>query len=161
METETPIQTVGKTAISVLRALLIVIGLGIMALVILWYFNHIPDTDIELTSVARDTTFYVGRTESDGSGSGYISMLTTGKLDDSTASILIEYTKPPATAGELHLSNGKINQIYNGDFYDDKAKVTYLHRRVRQGNLRLQLVFSLPPDNWGYKLKSGHWTRKK
>ncbi|CAN5650437.1 hypothetical protein BH09BAC4_BH09BAC4_03440 [soil metagenome] len=161
METETPIQTAGKTAIGALRALLILIGVAIMALAVVWFFHHVPDTDMELTSVSRDTTFYIGRAESNGGRGGYISLLATGELDDSTASILIDYTKPPAGVGELQLSRGKINQLYTSDFYDAKARVTYRHGRVKQGNLRLQIVFSLPPGKWGYTLKNGHWTRAK
>ncbi|GAB4033734.1 hypothetical protein [Spirosoma jeollabukense] len=161
METEPPIQTAGKMAISALRALLILVVVAIMALTVVLFFHHVPDTDMELTSVARDTTFYVGRAESDGGRMGYISLLATGELDDSTASILIDCTKPPARAGELQPSGGEINQLYTSDFYDAKARVTYRHGRVKQGNLRLQIVFSLPPDKWGYILKNRYWTRAK
>ncbi|QJD79797.1 hypothetical protein [Spirosoma rhododendri] len=134
------------------RVIAIFIG-GAIGLVILLFvyldLTKTPDADVQLGRVDRDTTFYIGKSENDHEGSGRISLLATGLLDKSDASVLIEYTKPPATAADCKLSAGPVDRIYGSDFYDNRAKVTYRHGAVKHGHLRLRFVFAYPPEEWG------------
>ncbi|SOD92417.1 hypothetical protein [Spirosoma fluviale] len=148
---ETPVQTGIKMVVSLLLAVAMFVGLALLLFGAYLLFNRVPDADVNLSNVARDTTFYVGTAESTGGGSDRISILATGALDDSTASIRIEYTKPAGVAGEFQLHNGNNGQVFSSDFYDSKAKVTYRHRGVKQGHLRLQIKLTDPPKEWGYK----------
>lgn len=124
------------------------VGLLVVAAVYI-SLTRTPNADVQLGRVGRDTTFYVGKSGSDHEGSGHIAVLATGLLDKSNASVLIEYTKPSATATDCRLPTGPVDCVYGSDFYDSRAKVTYRHGAVQHGHLRLRIAFSYPPQEWG------------
>lgn len=136
----------------IVRVMAIFIGglVGLLVVVVVYLdLTKIPDPDVQLGRVDRDTTFYVGKSESDPGGGVTISLLATGLLNKPNASVLIEYTKPPATAANCKLSAGPVDRIYGSDFYDSRAKVTYRHGTVQHGHLRLRIAFVYPPEEWG------------
>ncbi len=136
----------------IVRGMAIFIGglVGLLVIVVIYLdLTRLPDPDIQLGRVDRDTTFYIGKSESNPGGGVTISLLATGLLDTSGASVLIEYTRPPATATDCKLPAGPVDQIYGSDFYDNRAKVTYRHGAVQHGHLRLRFVFAYPPKEWG------------
>lgn len=136
----------------IVRGMAIFIGglVGLLVVVVVYLdLTRIPAPDVQLGRVDRDTTFYIGESESDPGGGVAIALLATWLLDKSDASVLIEYTRPPATATDCKLPAGPVDRIYRSDFYDNRAKVTYRHGTVQHGHLRLRIVFGYPPEEWG------------
>lgn len=135
------------------RVISIFIG-GAIGLVILLFvyldLTKTPDADVQLGRVDRDTTFYVGTSEGNHEGSGHISVLATGNLDTSTASMVIDYPES-LTQNVNHrffLRKEPVDILYQDDFYDSRARITYLHGTVKRGQLRLRVALRLPPEEW-------------
>ncbi|MCX6217143.1 hypothetical protein [Spirosoma sp.] len=127
---ETSIQTIVKLIRSALLAFAVLIGMMALAFAIFFYAYSIPSTDFDLTNVDKDTTFYVRTQRSNGEGTGRLAMLASGAPNDSTASISTKYANPAVLMGETHLPKGKINQLYQRDFYNSRDKVNYHHMYI-------------------------------
>ncbi|ADB42554.1 hypothetical protein [Spirosoma linguale] len=165
MKSEETIETFGQTVLKIiLSALLgfsILIGVFGFAFAIFLYANALPDTSIELASVARDTTFYVGADQSQRGEGSTLSIRAVGQVDDSTATILVVYPNHPLVAIKGSLMPGLIDQLWVNDFYDRRAKITFLHKTVQHGRLRLQVHFAYPPASWGYQQTNRGWIKAK
>ncbi len=136
------------------RVISIFIGGAIVLVILLFVYLDLtktPDADVQLGRVDRDTTFYVGTSEGNHEGSGRISVLATGLLDASTASVVIGYPKSQTQDinHRFFLQAGPIDSLYRDDFYDSRAKVTYRHGTVKRGQLRLRVALGFPPEEWG------------
>jgi hypothetical protein len=138
---------------------MLVIGGVILTLILYDYLIRVPTTDIDLLHIDRDTTFYIGRSGNNEVLGGQLSVRATGELDDSTALINIEYTSPGMVniVRQIKLYGGVVETMATGDFYDQRAKVTYRHGGVKNGRLRLRAIFGFPPEDWAYKLKDDRW----
>lgn len=149
---------------SALLAFTVLIGVLGLAFAIFLYANAIPATSIELASVAKDTSFYVGANRSQRGQGSTISIRAVGQLDDSTAYVLVTY--PDNSDDTLvpirgSLKKGRIDQLWVSDFYNRRAKITFLHKSVQHGHLRLQVNFSYPPTSWGYQQTDRGWVKAK
>gem|GEM_PF-6011339 len=128
---------------------LVPVAIVMLNLAAMFFSTSIPDTHTELTNLAVDTTFYVGtETNSNRDAGGYISIRAIGEVDGAGALILVEYLSHPSVMVRCELPNGKVNQVWYGDFYESRAKVSFLHNGARSGKLKLDIVFSLPPEEW-------------
>ncbi|MEZ0610253.1 hypothetical protein ACAW74_17180 [Fibrella sp. WM1] len=145
-------------------SIIVIVGVLLIGLFIYGYFNRIPTTDMQLAHVDRDTTFYIGKAtnsnDSDDLGR-QLSVWVTGYVSDSGAVMKSFY--PPDSNSPSHsivLPKGRVDTMVTGDFYDQRARITYLHERVRNGQLRIRAVFSYPPEEWPFRLKEpGGWQR--
>lgn len=158
---ETATQTVIKLIISALSGLTILIGILTIAFAIYLYANALPETSVELNSVAKDTTFYAGADQSQSGEGSTVSIRAVGQVDDSTASVLVAYPNHSLVAIDGSLTKGKVDQVWVSDFYDRRAKITFHHKTVQRGNLRLQVHFSHPPASWGYQQTDRGWRKIK
>ena len=148
---ESPFKTAIKVIGSALLGFLILAGLLTFVFAVIVYTGMIPETDLNITNVASDSVFYAGKEKSKDRMGGYLSIRARGTLDDSTARILVQYPEYAATVLTCKLPRGKFDQVWFEDYYDSRAKITFYHTTVNQGNLRLQIVFSTPPSDWNYK----------
>lgn len=149
---------------STLLAFTVLISVLGLAFAVFLYANAIPATSIELASVAKDTSFYVGANHSQRGEGSTISIRVVGQLDDSTANILVTYPDNiDATLVPIRASVEKdqIDQLWVSDFYNRRAKITFLHKSVQHGHLRLQVHFSYPPTSWGYRQTNRGWVKAK
>lgn len=153
LTTNTRFKTALKTVGSVLFAFLLFVGALILAFVIHLLASRIPETDINITDVAQDTVFYVGKVKSKDRLGGYLSIRASGELDSSTAVISVQYPTFDQSPLLCELPQGNVEQVCTFDFYDSRAKITYRHKAVRRGKLRIQIVFSDPPPEWEHKQK--------
>ncbi|WP_041258066.1 hypothetical protein [Fibrella aestuarina] len=144
-------------------SIIVIVGVLLIGLSIYGYFNRIPTTDLHLSHVDRDTTVYIGKATNDARFGGQLSVWVTGNVNDSGA--VIKYFYPPESewaTKSIVMPKGKIDTMVTGDFYDERARITYLHKRVRTGHLRIRAVFSYPPEEWPFRSKeTGGWQRIK
>ncbi|WP_338870154.1 hypothetical protein WBJ53_22010 [Spirosoma sp. SC4-14] len=140
---------VGRLVKVLAFTVLVPVAIVMLDLAAMFFSTPIPDTHTELTNLADDTTFYVGReTTSNREAGGYLSVRAIGEVDGPGALILVEYLSHPAVMVRCELPNGKVNQVWHGDFYETRAKISFLHNGARSGKLKLDIVFSLPPEEW-------------
>ncbi|GAB4042862.1 hypothetical protein [Spirosoma jeollabukense] len=159
--TETTIQTIFKVAKSALLGFIVLIGVLGLAFATFLYTNGLPDITIDLASVARDTTFYVGASQSQSGEGSTISVRAVGQVDDATTGLLVTYPNDTLVAVRGSLVKGQIDQLWVNDFYDRRAKVTFLHKAAQHGHLRLQIHFSYPPTDWGFRQTNLGWIKAK
>lgn len=145
-------------------SIIVIVSVLLIGLFIYGYFNQIPTTDLHLSHVDRDTTFYIGKLASKASSDDMgrqLSVWVTGYVNDSGA--VVKYFYPPDSnshARLIVLPKGRVDTMVTGDYYDRRARITYLHKRVRDGQLRIRAVFSYPPEEWPFRWKdTGGWER--
>ncbi|MCX6217920.1 hypothetical protein [Spirosoma sp.] len=158
---ETATQTVTKLVISALLGLTLLIGILTAVFAIYLYANALPETSVELTSVARDTTFYAGANQSQSGEGSIVAVRAVGQVDDSTASVLVTYPNDSSIAINGSIMKGKVDQVWVSDFYDRRAKIMFRHKTVQRGNLRILVHFSHPPASWGYQQTDQGWRKIK
>lgn len=157
--TEMTVVTVFKIVKSALLGFVILIGVLGLAFAIFLYTNALPATSIDLASVAKDTTFYVGADESQSGKGSTISIRAVGQVDESTTGLLVTYPNDTLVAIRGSLVEGRIDQLWVNDFYNRRVKITFLHKGAQHGHLRLQVHFSYPPTDWGYRQTSLGWVK--
>ena len=158
---ETSAQTFLRMIKRAFLAFAMLFGVLGVAFVIFLYSHSIPTTTIDLVTVARDTTFFVGAARSQRGEGNTVSIRAVGQVDDSTAGILVTYPNDTQVAIKGSLMDGRIDQLWVGNFYDRRAKITFLHNAVQHGHLRLQVHFSYPPASWGYRPTNQGWVKAR
>lgn len=156
---ETPAKTILKMGKSALTALAILVGILGLAFTLFLHTHSVPDANTDLASVARDTTFYAGAAQSQRGEGSTISVRAVGQVDDSTAYLLVTYANDSLVAIKGPLRKGQIDQLWVSDFYDRRAKITFLHNSVQHGHLHLHVHFSYPPASWEYKQTNRGWVK--
>jgi hypothetical protein len=158
---ESAFQTLFKVVVSALAGLCLMVGIVTILFVSYLHISGVPGADIRLPGVARDTMFSVGKERGEDRAGGYLSIRLTGEINDSTSLVSVLYPQgDPAIAMQCRLPGGKFDQVWSGDYYDGKANLVFFHKKATQGKLRLQVVFSTPPDSWGFVAKNGRWVKE-
>lgn len=142
---------VGRLVKVLVFTVLVPVTLIVLYFAAILFSTSIPDTHTELTNLSADTTFYVGTEKTTSRGGGYLSIRAIGEVDGAGALIRVSYPNDSIALVEAvrcELPNGNVNQVWYGDFYESRAKVSFLHNGAQSGKLKLDIVFSLPPEEW-------------
>ena len=115
---------------------------------------------------SRDTTFKYERygkwvklvNDHAGEGMPHPFLITASGYLDSETVVYLQYVGHSGQGGySFALPKGKIDTIFNGELYDSKAEIVFLHKQATSG--KLKIIFEL--GKWPEKVDSLSFSKIK